>query len=51
MTAKLKHMGPAVQCAADTMTLRIKGRKAPHFLVDNGKINDAFLWISGENGG
>ena len=51
MNAKLKRMGPAVQCADDAMTLRVKGGKTPHFLVDNGEINDAFLWISGENGG
>ncbi|XP_062327656.1 proteoglycan 4-like [Osmerus eperlanus] len=37
MNAKLKHMGPAVQCAEDAMTLRVKGGKAPHFLVDNGE--------------
>ncbi|XP_062329748.1 uncharacterized protein LOC134029586 isoform X8 [Osmerus eperlanus] len=36
MNAKLKRMGPLVQCADDAMTLRVKGGKTPHFLVDNG---------------
>ena len=48
MNAKLKRMGPLVQCTDDAMTLRVKGVKTPHFLVDNGEINDTILWISRE---
>ncbi|CDQ74529.1 unnamed protein product [Oncorhynchus mykiss] len=29
-------MGPSVQCSNETMTLRVKGGRAPHFLVDGG---------------
>ncbi|XP_014023129.2 uncharacterized protein [Salmo salar] len=36
LAAKLQHMGPSVQCSNDTMTLRVKGGRAPHFLVDGG---------------
>ena len=48
MNAKLKRMGPLVQCTDDAMTLRVKGVKTPHFLVDNGEINDTILWICRE---
>nr|XP_046188092.1 uncharacterized protein LOC124016569 [Oncorhynchus gorbuscha] len=36
LDAKLQHMGPSVQCSNETMTLRVKGGRAPHFLVDGG---------------
>ncbi|KAK6321047.1 hypothetical protein J4Q44_G00080230 [Coregonus suidteri] len=36
LDAKLQHMGPSVQCSNYAMTLRVKGWRAPHFLVDNG---------------
>ncbi|XP_029549204.1 extensin [Salmo trutta] len=36
LAAKLQHMGPAVQCSNDAMTLRVKGGRAPRFLVDGG---------------
>ena len=50
MNAKLDRMGPSVQCADDSMILRVKGRKTLRLRVDKGEISDAFLWISGVNG-
>ncbi|CAM4732384.1 unnamed protein product [Leuciscus chuanchicus] len=35
--AKLRRLGPFVQCGSDSMTLRIPGQiRMPHFLVDRG---------------
>uniref|UniRef100_A0A671YK32 Zona pellucida sperm-binding protein 1/4 Ig-like domain-containing protein n=1 Tax=Sparus aurata TaxID=8175 RepID=A0A671YK32_SPAAU len=35
MNAKLKRVDPSVQCSENLMTLRVKGVRAPHILVDN----------------
>uniref|UniRef100_A0A4W5QZY9 Zgc:175135 n=1 Tax=Hucho hucho TaxID=62062 RepID=A0A4W5QZY9_9TELE len=42
LDAKLQHMGPSVQCSNDAMTLRVKGGRAPHFLVDGGDGSPVF---------
>ncbi|XP_010879276.3 uncharacterized protein LOC105016861 isoform X1 [Esox lucius] len=36
LDAKLQRLSPTVQCNNDSMTLRVKRGKAPHFLVDGG---------------
>ncbi|XP_055726049.1 uncharacterized protein LOC129815894 [Salvelinus fontinalis] len=42
LDAKLQHMGPSVQCSNEAMTLRVKGGRAPHFLVDGGDGSPVF---------
>lgn len=38
LNAKLKHMDPSVQCSDTAMTLKVKGVRTPHFLVDSGRF-------------
>lgn len=38
LDAKLKRMDPTVQCSDTAMTLKVKGVKTPHFLVDSGRF-------------
>lgn len=45
MNAKMKHMDPSVQCSADLMTLKVKGVRAPHLLVDSGRSCKDFLYF------
>ncbi|XP_073325063.1 uncharacterized protein [Pagrus major] len=37
MNAKLKRIDPSVQCSDNLMTLKVKGVRAPHLLVDSGE--------------
>ncbi|XP_011612153.1 uncharacterized protein [Takifugu rubripes] len=37
LNAKLKRLDPSVQCSDTAMTLKVKGRRTPHFLVDSGE--------------
>ncbi|TKS71814.1 Proline-rich transmembrane protein 3 [Collichthys lucidus] len=37
MHAKLKRLDPSVQCSDNLMTLKVRGVRAPHFLVDRGE--------------
>lgn len=39
LDAKLKRMDPTVQCSDTAMTLKVKGVKTPHFLVDSGRFH------------
>lgn len=41
MNAKLKRVDPSVQCSENLMTLRVKGVRAPHILVDSGRF---YMW-------
>lgn len=36
--AKLKRLDPSVHCSNNSMTLRVKRVKAPHFLVNSGEF-------------
>lgn len=36
LDTKLKGMEPTVQCSDTAMTLKVKGLRTPHFLVDTG---------------
>lgn len=36
LNEKLKRMDPSVQCSDTTMTLKVKGVRTPHFLVESG---------------
>lgn len=38
LDAKLKHMDPTVQCSDTAMTLKVKGVRTPHFMVDSGRF-------------
>ena len=42
MNAKLKRIDPSVQCSDNLMTLRVKGVRAPHILVDSGRF---YMWL------
>ncbi|XP_033483438.2 uncharacterized protein LOC117257382 [Epinephelus lanceolatus] len=37
LAAKLKRMDPSVHCSDSSMTLKVNGIRAPHFLVDSGE--------------
>lgn len=39
LAAKLKCLNPSVQCGDDQMTPTVNRIKAPHFLVDRGKLS------------
>lgn len=38
LNAKLKRLDPSVQCSDTAMTLKVKGLRTPHFLVDSGGL-------------
>lgn len=36
LDTKLKRMDPTVQCSDTAMSLKVKGVRTPHFMVDSG---------------
>ncbi|XP_061689771.1 uncharacterized protein LOC133508077 isoform X2 [Syngnathoides biaculeatus] len=36
LNARVKRLDPSVQCSDNTMSLKVKQARVPHFLVDNG---------------